>query len=84
MARSVQDLARKERDTGAMEVPCRECGHDLWAEEVPVADRFGVWACFDDEERSDTYTEQVGGCPGCGARLNAHALSATHEKVRPW
>ena len=67
-----------------MEVPCRECGYDLWAEEVPVADRFGVWACFDDEERSDTYTEQVGGCPGCGARLNAHALSAAHEKVRPW
>ena len=29
-----------------------------------MADRFGVWACFDDEERSDTYAEQVGGVRG--------------------
>ena len=78
MARIVQDLARRGRDTGVMEVSCEECGHGLWAEEVPVADRFGVWACFDDEEQSDTYAERVGRCPGCGARLNARALSAAH------
>ena len=85
MARSVQgvshgvhtsghDFAPSARFTGAMEVSCRECGHGLWAEEVPVADRFGVWACFDDEERSGTYAEQVGRCPGCEARLNAEEL----------
>ena len=68
---------------GAMEVSCRECGYDLWAEEIPEADRFRVWACFDDEEQSDTYTQQIGRYPGCGARLNAQALSAAHEKVRP-
>jgi hypothetical protein len=56
-----------------MEVSCSECGHGLWAEEVPVADRFGVWACFDDEELSVTYTEQVGRCPGCGVGLNVNA-----------
>ena len=70
--------------TGAMDAGCPRWEQGPWAGEMPVADRFGVWACFDDEERSDTYTEQVGGCPGCGARLNAHALSAAHEKVRPW
>jgi len=82
MARSVQDFARGGRDTGAVDVRCPECGHDLWAEQMPVADRFGVWVCFDDEEQSDTYAEQVGRCPGCGAWLNAQALSAAHEKVR--
>jgi hypothetical protein len=65
---------------GAMEVSCEECGHGLWAEEVPVADRFGVWACFDDEERSDTYAERVGRCPGCSARLNAEELLVMYER----
>jgi hypothetical protein len=46
-----------------------------------VADRFGVWACFDDEERGATYAEQVERCPECGVWLNAHALPATHEKA---
>jgi predicted AAA+ superfamily ATPase len=84
MARSVQDFARGGRDTGAVDVRCPECDHDLWAEQMPVADRFGVWVCFDDEEQSDTYAEQVGRCPGCGAWLNAQALSLSvaHEKVR--
>ncbi len=82
MARSVQDLGRGGHDTGAMDVSCPECGHSLWAEEMPVADRFGVWACFDDEERSDTYAAQVGRCPGCDAWLNARVLSAAHDKVR--
>jgi hypothetical protein len=49
---------------------------------VPVADRFGVWACFDDEEQSATYAEQVGRCPGCGAWLNADALLGAHGKAR--
>jgi hypothetical protein len=56
------------------------CGHGLWAEEVPVADRFGVWACFDDEENSDTYAERVGRCPGCGAWVNAEELLVTYER----
>ena len=38
-----------------------------------MADRFGVWVCFDDEELSVTYTEQVGRCPGCGVGLNVNA-----------
>jgi hypothetical protein len=79
MVRSVQDLARQGRDTGAMELCCEECGHGLWAEEVPVADRFGVLACFDDDENSDTYSERVGRCPGCGAWVNAKELLVTHE-----
>ena len=74
--------SRARRDTGLMDVPCPNCGHGLWAEEVPVADRFGVWACFDDEEQSATYAEQVGRCPGCGVWLNADALLGAQGKAR--
>jgi hypothetical protein len=35
------------------------CWHSLREEELPVADRFGVWARFDDEERSATYAERA-------------------------
>jgi hypothetical protein len=65
-----------------MEVSCKEYGHGLWAEEVPVADRFGVLACFDDEERSDTYAERVGRCPGCGCWLNSEVLLGACEEAR--
>jgi hypothetical protein len=82
MARSMYDLACGERHTGAMEVSCTECGHGLWTEEVPVADRFGVWACFDDEELSDTYAEHVGRCPGCGGWLHAEMLVGAHDEGR--
>jgi hypothetical protein len=77
MAQSMHDLARKGRDIGAMDALCPKCGHCLWAERMPVADRFGVWAYFDDEEQSDTYSERVGRCPGCGAWLDARALSVS-------
>jgi hypothetical protein len=45
-------------------------------------DRFGVWACFGEEERSDTYAEQeVGKCPECGAWLKTDALLGAYEWV---
>ena len=53
-----------------------ECRHGLRTEESPVADRFRVWACFDDEERSATYAELVG-----RYRSSAHVLAA-HEEAR--
>ena len=81
MAQSMQDFACEERHTGTMEVSCTECGHDLWTEEVSVADRFGVWACFDDEELSETYAEQVLRCPECTAGLNAEVLEE-RERAR--
>ena len=46
---------------------------------LAVADRFGVLACFDDDENSDTYSERVGRCPGCGAWVNAKELLVTYE-----
>jgi len=52
-----------------MEVSCPKCAHSLWAEKVFVADRFGVWAFFDDEQHSDTYAERVGLCPERGVWL---------------
>ncbi len=76
MARSVQDFARGGRDNGAMDAMCQGCGHGLWVEEMPVADRFCVLACFDDEERSESYAERVGRCPECGAWLDARTLSS--------
>jgi hypothetical protein len=63
-----------------MVVSYQGCGHRLWAEEVPVADRFGAWACFDDQERSGTYAERVEWCPECGAWLNMHALLTADGK----
>jgi hypothetical protein len=39
-------------------VAFQECSHRLWAEQVGVGDRFGVWVCFDEEEQRDTYAEQ--------------------------
>ena len=65
-----------------MVVACQECAHRLCAEEVRVEDRFGVWVCFDEEEQSDTYAEQVGKCPECGAWLNTDALLGAHGWVR--
>jgi hypothetical protein len=63
-------------------VSCPECGYGLWAEEVPVAGRFGVWVCFDDEEQSDTYAEHVERCPGCGTWLNVKVLLAMRKRMR--
>ena len=64
-------------------VGCQECAHRLWAEEVRVGNRFGVWVCFDEEEQSETYAEQkVGKCPKCGAWLNTDTLLGAHDWVR--
>jgi hypothetical protein len=88
MARSVQGLRTKTHDAGAsgqftkaMEVSCPECGHGLWTERVPVGDRYRAWTCFDDEEGSNTYAEQVLRCPGCAAGLNAEVLEE-RERAR--
>jgi hypothetical protein len=52
--------------------PCTECGHALWSEvRRHGAYRFVVH--FDDG-RSDTYSEHVLACPGCGGGLSLQAL----------
>jgi hypothetical protein len=65
----MQEIARKGRSTWAMDVSCPKCAHRLWAQKLSVAGSFDVWAFFDDEEQSDTYSERVGLCPECGAWL---------------
>jgi hypothetical protein len=60
LAHKGRDAGVPARFNGTMDVACPECGHGLRAEVMPVADRFRVWACFDDEERSATYAELVG------------------------
>jgi hypothetical protein len=44
--------------------------------------RFSMWACFDDEEQSDTYAEHVERCPGCGAWLSAEVVLAMRKRMR--
>lgn len=51
-------------------------GTGCGSKRCPHSDRFCVLACFDDEERSESYAERVGRCPECGAWLDARALSA--------
>jgi hypothetical protein len=38
-----------------------------------------VLACFDDDENSDTFSERVGRCPGCGAWVNEEELLVAYE-----
>jgi hypothetical protein len=65
-----------------MLVPCTECGHPLWSE-VRRAGTFRFVAHFDDEERSETYAEQVRSCPGCGEGLSRQALERYSFTFRP-
>ena len=53
-----------------MVCPCAR-GGDLWGE---------FW--WDDDEASETYTEQVTHCPGCGRPLERKILKATTVSVR--
>jgi hypothetical protein len=65
-----------------MLTPCQECAHALCSEVRRVgALRFAVY--FDDEERSDTYAEQVRSCPGCGAGLASRGLLRDGRALRP-
>ena len=65
-----------------MLTPCQECAHALWSEVRRVgALRFVVY--FDEEERSQTYAEQVRSCPGCGAGLAGRGLLRHGRALRP-
>jgi hypothetical protein len=61
------DAGARKRFSMTMEESCQGCGNPLWAEDVPVGDRFRTRTCFGEEERSGTYAERVGRCPACGA-----------------
>ena len=64
-----------------MVTPCGSCGHKLWSEVREVAStRFVLY--FDDDERSDTYTEHVLRCPNCGVSLVNSAIKPK-EYSRP-
>ena len=65
-----------------MWTPCPECAHALWSEVRRVgALRFVVY--FDEDERSETYAEQVRSCPGCGAGLAIRGLLRHGRALRP-
>ena len=65
-----------------MPSPCPHCGHALWSEVRSIrTSRFVVY--FDDDERSDTYAEQVRSCPECGADLLGHAMDPQELTSQP-
>ena len=62
-----------------MITPCESCGHKLWLKEREVASiRFVLY--FDDDERSDTYTEHVLHCPNCSFSLVNGAIKPTEMR----
>jgi hypothetical protein len=44
---------------------------------------FRFVAHFDDDQRSDTYAEQVRTCPGCGEGLSRQALESYSFTFQP-
>lgn len=55
-------------------------GHELWGEFWWLDGQYR-WVYFDDDKRSETYTEQVENCPECGKRLERKDLMATHSAL---
>ena len=47
----------------------------IWGEFWWVGGKY-QWIFFDDQEWSETYTEQLTHCPGCGLRLERRNLDA--------
>jgi hypothetical protein len=65
----------------ALRCPCQQ-GSEVWAEFWWTGAEHR-WVFFDDDERSETYAEQVERCPACGkplerllARGGANAVDA--------
>ena len=49
--------------------------HPIWGEFWWVRGKY-EWVFFDDQERSQTYTERLTHCPACGLRLERINLVA--------
>jgi hypothetical protein len=49
--------------------------HPIWAEFWWVGGKY-QWVFFDDQDRSETYTERLIQCPACGLRLERMNLDA--------
>ena len=56
-----------------------ECGYRIWSEVWHIGrSSLGTLVYFDDDETSETYTERVIRCPGCGEQL-VEGIFATHK-----
>jgi hypothetical protein len=62
----------EEEPVATLYCPCGQA-HELWAEFWWTEGRY-QWVFFDDEQRSETYAEQVENCPACGRRLERKNL----------
>jgi hypothetical protein len=61
---------------------CPECTRALLSRLRRIGAAFGVVVYFDEDDRSDTYAEQVRTCPGCGASLAGDDLNETIPHAR--
>ena len=53
--------------------PCQQ-GSDVWGEFWWTGGGHR-WVFFDDDERSETYAEEVERCPACGRRLERKEMA---------
>ena len=64
----------------SMVCPCGR-GGDLWGGFWWVGREY-KWVFFDDDNTSETFTEQVTHCSGCGTPLDRKTLEVTSPIVR--
>jgi hypothetical protein len=57
----------------ALYCPCAQ-QHQIWGEFWWVAGKYR-WMFFDDQERSETYTERIIYCPDCAKHLERRELN---------
>ena len=70
----------KEENRWLVWCVCVRGGGDLWGEFWWVGREY-KWVFFDDDNTSETYTEQVTHCPGCGRLLDRKTLKAASSFV---
>ena len=55
------------------------CGHGILCEVRRAGEHLGVLVFVDDEPTSETYSERVKSCPGCGEQLGFPMLFTKHQ-----
>jgi hypothetical protein len=68
---SMEEMVQEEE---AAALRCA-CGYGILCELRREGERLAFLAFFDNEPTSETYTEQVENCPGCGKQLGGWMLT---------
>jgi hypothetical protein len=67
-------LRGRERTMNKATVVLCSCGRRLVCEVARLGERLGLLDFFDNEPDSETHSQRVRECPGCGERLELHVL----------